>query len=213
MTNYPMKNDQIKRLLPLALTTIFCVSLVVIRYLMTGRIAFLFLVWNLFLAWIPLMISSGLKDLKHGAFIWLIPWLLFLPNAPYILTDLLHLRPRPLSPYWFDLLILTSSAITGLMLGLTSLMQVEKLFRSQFPSWISSLSIFGICLLTGFGIYLGRFQRWNSWDLITHPLRLFEDAFSLIIQVEPLGFTISFGLFITLAYAGFRGTGNRRQLN
>ncbi|MFK7970794.1 MAG: DUF1361 domain-containing protein [Bacteroidia bacterium] len=189
-----------KRLFPLILASAFCVSLVAIRCYLTGHATFLFLVWNLFLAWIPLIISSGVKSLKGGGFIWLIPWLLFLPNAPYILTDLLHLRPRPASPYWFDLIILTSSAITGLMIGITSLMQVEKLIRSQLPSWFTHLSVLGICLLTGFGIYLGRFQRWNSWDLISHPLRLLRDAASLLTQIEPMSFTLTFGLFIALIY-------------
>ena len=199
-------HNPLKRLLPLILATAFCVSLVAIRCYSTGQATFLFLVWNLFLAWIPLLISSGLTTLRKGAIFWLVPWLLFLPNAPYILTDLLHLRPRSFSPYWFDLLILTSSAVTGLMLGLASLMQVDKLLRSHFPNWFSRLSVLAICLLTGFGIYLGRFQRWNSWDLISRPFDLLRDSASLITQAEPLGFTLSFGLFIALAYAGFSNT-------
>ncbi|MEZ4686724.1 MAG: DUF1361 domain-containing protein [Bacteroidia bacterium] len=184
----------------LAFATAFCLTLIAIRCYISGQVLFLFLVWNLFLAWIPLLISSGLKTLKNGAFFWLIPWLLFLPNAPYIITDLFHLRPRPEVPYWFDLLILSASAITGLMLGLRSLMQVDRLFRSQLPSWFSSLMVLGICLLTGFGIYLGRFQRWNSWDLATRPVDLLGDSLSLLTQAEPLGFTLGFGLFFAMVY-------------
>jgi uncharacterized membrane protein len=187
----------------LIIATAFCVTLIAIRCYTSGHMTFLFLVWNLFLAWIPFLISSGLKTLKHGAFLWLVPWLLFLPNAPYIITDLFHLRPRPDAPYWLDLLILSASAITGLMLGLKSLMQVERLLRMEVPLWFSRLSILGICLLTSFGMYLGRFQRWNSWDLATRPVDLLKDSLSLLTQTEPLGFTLGFGLFLAMAYAVF----------
>lgn len=192
-----------KKKLPiwLMLATAFCILLVVGRCVYAGKLAFLFLVWNLFLAWIPLIISTGLRDFRHGAWLWLVPWMLFLPNAPYILTDFVHLRPRPEAiPYWYDILTLSASSITGLLIGLTSLMQVEKLFRKHVPRLIVHIFITGVCLLTGFGIYLGRYQRWNSWDVVSHPFDLLRDSFQLLLQPEPLLFTCGFGIFFLLMY-------------
>jgi uncharacterized membrane protein len=166
----------------LAMFTAYCISLVALRYVWTGRGAFTFLGWNLFLAWMPVFFSSMAEVIlpKRRSFIlgalFFVPWLLFLPNAPYIVTDLVHLRPRPGVPYWYDILLMTSFAFNGLLLGFYSMKQMHTLLAERFrPSYawlIMALASVG----AAYGIYLGRVLRWNSWDILRHPLRLVFDC-------------------------------------
>ncbi|MCB9081273.1 MAG: DUF1361 domain-containing protein [Lewinellaceae bacterium] len=146
---------------------------------------FLFLIWNLFLAWIPVWFSSRLTArqpglLSLGLFM---GWLVFLPNAPYLLTDLIHLRERPPIPLWFDGILFFSFAWTGLALGLWSLLRVEQQLRIWWPQHRRSYT--GLWLfLAGLGVFCGRFLRWNSWELITNPRGLLSDAVQLLTHWE-----------------------------
>jgi uncharacterized membrane protein len=163
------------------LTASICFSgaLVAIRVLHTHSTVFLFLVWNLFLAYIPYAISTlatmrpnWSRRLKLiAAFI----WLLFLPNAFYILTDLYHLydRRHPAVPEWFDLAMIFSCAWNGLLLGILSLRQMEKLFN---------LPVYPIMALNALGIYVGRYLRYNSWDILSNPFELIADITDMIIH-------------------------------
>ncbi|MEM6964643.1 MAG: DUF1361 domain-containing protein [Bacteroidota bacterium] len=171
-----------------------------------GEKTFLFLIWNLFLAWIPYGISILLPWL-HGKWrskllvaLVLFCWLLFFPNAPYILTDLLHLRQRLGIPLWYDLMLFLSFAWTGLILGYLSLLEVqvflERFVSSTFSNVISVVAIF----LCGFGIYLGRVQRWNSWDIITEPFSLFTDILHLLANPQTLGLAAVISVFLLLGY-------------
>ncbi len=140
-----------------------------------GAPTFLFLVWNLFLAWIPYWIALSIDGVfektksKILSVTLLGLWLLFFPNAPYIITDLLHLKSRFPVPHWYDMMLIFSFAWTGLALGLLSLYEVqlflEKHFKANWAWLFSTTSI----ALAGFGIFIGRFQRWNSWDVFTQP--------------------------------------------
>lgn len=157
----------------------FCLALLAWRLEWSGRTSFYFLSWNLLLALAPLFfawVAMLISDLgwKHLALFMLLPWLLFLPNAPYILTDLLHLKARAPVPLWFDLTMLLAFALTGLMLGYLSMVCVEQvLLRVMKRPWV--MAIHGLVLfLCGFGIYLGRFLRWNSWEVATRPNALFR---------------------------------------
>ena len=163
--------------------SIFCLSLTAFRCYWSGNITYLFLVWNLFLAFTPWCLSNILvhrfqsRSSSFSLFPWVILgfWLLFFPNAPYILTDLFHLTKRIRVPFWFDLSLLLSYALTGLMFGLISLLHVDAWLRGRQPSWMVSFLIVGVLFLSGFGIYLGRYQRWNSWDLASNPMALLYD--------------------------------------
>jgi uncharacterized membrane protein len=103
-------------------------------------------------------------------------WLLFLPNAPYIITDLLHLRINTEVPVWYDSLLVFCYAMAGLQAGLFSLYLVQKMITRLYSAYISQLAVAGFVLLSSYGVYLGRFQRWNSWDLFTKPHRLLIDS-------------------------------------
>ncbi len=175
-----------------------------------GTTGFLFLVWNLFLAWIPywISISIGPAYKHYGSKIiiacLLVTWLLFFPNAPYILTDLLHLRSRAPIPKWYDMMLIASFAWTGLILGLLSLYEVQLFLKKQIGNilaWTISITSIFLC---GFGIYVGRFLRWNSWDIITHPISLLSQVSDVILNPgiygNTVGISIVLGMFLLLAY-------------
>lgn len=133
--------------------------------------------WNLFLAVIPLMWSAAFqaatarkRSLLAAIFFFL--WLLFLPNAPYLLTDVLHLKPGADVPLWYLLAVLLSCAGTGTLLGYFSLLTVHAVVEEEYGRRAGWTVAAGSLLLCGFGIYLGRFLHLNSWDVFVHPLRL-----------------------------------------
>jgi len=171
--------------LSLALASCAGVALVIARSIASHRFAYLNLVWNLLLAWLPLVFAIFAARLRSSrlcflAFAFL--WLLFLPNSPYLVTDLVHLKPRPPVPFWFDILLVQSFVLTGLLLGFLSLYLMHRLVSRSCGwriGWVFTLVMIG---LTGFGIYLGRFEHWNSWDLFTSPFALSSDIFNLLIH-------------------------------
>jgi uncharacterized membrane protein len=150
------------------------------RILYSGNVGFIFLIWNLFLAIIPLVISYHLLSVGTGKKLEVIGcfllWLLILPNAPYLVTDLIHFGVRSDMPQWFDLALLFSYALCGLLIGVISILfMLQYLHRHTTISkqvWLLPL----ICLLTGFGVYIGRFLRWNSWSILTHPIDLLREC-------------------------------------
>ncbi len=175
---------------------------------MTRGLTFAFLGWNLVLAWVPYLLAlTATAMYRKGKPIWKVVivglvWLLFLPNAPYIVTDLLHLHYRPPVPMWFDVVLIFSAAWTGLMLCFISLREIHKLFELHFrPSWKVHTLMMGILALTGFGVWLGRFHRWNSWDLFTRPNALLTDIMRSLTQMPMLkhSWIISGILFIFLS--------------
>lgn len=141
----------------------------------TGAPVFSFLFWNLFLAWIPYVLAlamTGLDRVRAPGWVLApvgVAWLLFLPNAPYILTDFIHLGAIPGAPRWFDVLLIGSFAATGLLLGLASLLLVHHVVearRGRVAGWVLAI---GSLALSSIGIYLGRFPRFNSWDVLANP--------------------------------------------
>ncbi|MEM1117948.1 MAG: DUF1361 domain-containing protein [Bacteroidota bacterium] len=185
-------------------------ALFLVRVVVTGSWFGLFLGWNLFLAAVPLMASTLLVRLDaRGARLPALlavgaVWLLFLPNAPYILTDLVHLAERPPVPFWYDLGMLLSGAGVGLLSGYLSLADVQGVIarrRGALAGWAASV---GVLFLSAFGIYLGRELRWNSWDVVAAPDALFADILARL--ADPLGhpetvvMTLVFGGMLTLGY-------------
>jgi uncharacterized membrane protein len=169
------ENLRLHRILPaLAVGTGLCLVLEGLREAVYGS-DLRFLLWNLVLAWIPLgpaLLASVLY--RHdGRLLRLVPllavWLLFLPNAPYIVTDVVHLREALAAPRWFDALEIGSFAATGLLLGFVSLVLVHAVLRDRVGSATAARLVAAILVLTGVGVYLGRHLRWNSWDLLTRP--------------------------------------------
>ena len=146
-------------------------------------IPFLFLAWNLCLAWIPWQISLQLSNAGTRVF-WLgfIVWLLFLPNAPYLVTDLMHLRHRAPIPLWYDALLFFLFAVGGWALGCFSLVQMDVNLRQHISAAGTRSVLFAAILLSGLGIYIGRFRRWNSWDALLRPDDLLTDLVHSFMQ-------------------------------
>jgi uncharacterized membrane protein len=192
----------------LTVCTIVCISLSIIRCHVTETRFFLFLNINLFLAFIPLLISSLVikSNLTNKYFLIGIGiiWLLFLPNAPYILTDLIHLKPRKLMPLWFDIAMLSSFGFTGLLYGFASLKHFEDIASRYFTKSSVTLLSMIVLFLCGIGIYLGRFLRWNSWDMLQKPTHILGDLYERIINpIEHTSFlvtTIIIGITLNLLY-------------
>ncbi|MET0499809.1 MAG: DUF1361 domain-containing protein [Steroidobacteraceae bacterium] len=158
----------------------WCCGLIFFRVKRTGSEYFLFLIWNLFLACIPLF-ASRLLQAAHTRripdviqLLLLAVWLVFLPNAPYILTDLIHLEQGPTRLYWYDMAMLLSCGGVGLLLGYSSMFDVHRVVEARFGQRVAWVVATGTLLLSGFGIYLGRALRWNSWDVVTNPRGLFD---------------------------------------
>jgi len=164
--------------------TFVCIGLLVLRIAYSHRTTYSWLMWNLFLAWLPAFSAlvaynfyknqSWLKWLVTPG--WAIVWLIFFPNSLYMVTDLIHLRPQSDAPYWYDLILLVAFAWTGFFLGLVSLSLMQEIIRKVAGSVASWLFALGALALSSFGIYLGRFLRWNSWDVFLNPLRLLGDV-------------------------------------
>ncbi|MDB5276024.1 MAG: hypothetical protein JWR61_979 [Ferruginibacter sp.] len=155
----------------------FITVMLVARVCYSGTLMYLFLLWNLFLAWVPfqlsVLLSSKKVRSKTSAYFILAGWLLFFPNALYIITDLIHLEDVDTDvPVWFDAILIFTSSVAGLILAFASLFKVERFLQQKIKQHLVDRLIVGCLFLGSFGVYLGRFLRWNSWDIVTHPLDL-----------------------------------------
>ena len=194
----------------LGFTSLLCILLLAGRIYFTTRFAFAFLVWNLFLAWIPLYISKQIITLDNQSKSGVITgslffvWLLFFPNAPYVITDLFHLKPVVDVPLWFDLILIISFAWNALMIGFVSLLEIQRFLNRKFSQQLSWSVIISVLILSGFGVFLGRYERWNTWDIIFNPLALFIDIFGTILNPfshpRTIGVTAMFSSFLIVSY-------------
>lgn len=208
MINRLKDSNRLQSTILLFLLSIFCISISLFRYLYTDSRTFLFMNWNLFLAFIPYLLSSGMvlykvKN-KLALTLTIIVWILFFPNSPYILTDLYHLGDNYSAPEWFDLVLILSYAWTGLLYGFLSLFDLE-LFLSRYISKIKIQILTSIFLfISCFGIYLGRFLRWNSWDIASNPSGLIADISDRLISPfshsRTWGLTILMGILLNFIY-------------
>jgi uncharacterized membrane protein len=192
----------------LVVLSLAAVGLLAFRIDRVGESAFVFLRWNLFLAWIPFAVSLGVAAV-HGRdgprpLLWVlgVGWLLFLPNAPYILTDFIYLGRVGGAPLWFDAALIGTFAAAGLALGLASLLVIHHVVEARagrVVGWAVAVSSLVLCTT---GIYLGRFPRFNSWDVVTDPYGLV--AVVLERLADPLGnpFLLRFGVMMSALLLG-----------
>lgn len=197
----------LRALLAAALGGLWCVALLAARVAYSGSLTGAFLLWNLVLAGLPLLAAGayawagtgrggGLQvgfQSATGAL-----WLLLLPNAPYLVTDLIHLTHRPPVPLWFDAALLGSFACVGVLLGVLAVATVHDATTARHgrvAGW--TLAVVSL-LLCGVGIWLGRVLRWNSWDLLVDPLRSVGHLWGLIASgARPHG-----AIALALVYGG-----------
>lgn len=197
-------------LVTVALT--FSVIVLMVRVKLNKSFFYLFLVWNVFLAFIPYAITMYLNTkqnfskLKLG--FWFLVWLAFLPNAPYIVTDLIHIRMGNESLLWLDVLVILSFALSGLLLFYLSILDMQKLIALKFKRIPIAASTFIVLFLCGFGVYLGRFLRYNSWEIISEPQVLISDVFNILISpfqnADAWLFTLGFSGFLIVGYWIFK---------
>ncbi|MBV8518561.1 MAG: DUF1361 domain-containing protein [Acidobacteria bacterium] len=192
--------------LAFAALLVWSLALLGVRMIYSHSFWFLFLIWNLFLAVIPYVAAVAFERtrrvvLQACAFV---VWILFLPNAPYLVTDFIHLRPHAAIPLWYDVLLLMSCAGTGLLLGYASVLLVQNVIARKHGARAGWCVAVVALVLSAYGIYLGRFLRFNSWEALTDPLPLFADiAHQLtnpLSHPKTFAVTLLFGVTLTLGY-------------
>jgi uncharacterized membrane protein len=205
-----------------------CLLMIVLRVAVTGSIRYTFLLWNLFLAWIPYFlaltvgrivvgrrvnadkpIATGIKPI---AVFFALVWLFFYPNAPYILTDFIHViqipvrvePPHPLitenALLWYDIILNSAFAFIGHIIGLISLLVLHRTIRLKYDRQRGWAFAVIATTLGGYGIYLGRFERLNSWDIVRDPVRTLQIAFTNLVNLKAVLVSLCFALFIFLTY-------------
>lgn len=195
------------------LSALFSAGLVLIRILHTGHLTFLSLIWNLFLAWLPYCVSkiiSGFQIFRRSGWIFwsmFVLWILFIPNSFYILTDLFHLEDETndfLVPLWYDLILIVSIAWNGLVMGILSIRQMEKLFFARLNLKTDLIFLFPVMLLNGLGVYIGRYLRYNSWDIFINPFELIRDITLMLLHPmryhDAWGMIFCFTILLMLIY-------------
>ncbi|WP_063795693.1 DUF1361 domain-containing protein [Paenibacillus sp. Soil750] len=181
----------------------------------SGNRPYLFIFWDTFLAWVPVGIAVILDLLfsytrkKMRALILMLigaSWFFFFPNAPYLVTDLLHVFARysfdPAKRFWADIVFwqhlftIFTIAMLGLLLGSISLFSVQNLVRISFGVIASWIFVIFVLLLSSFGIYIGRFVRWNSWDVIMRPGYILKELFIMLTDTSKLSHIFTFCKFM-----------------
>ncbi|MEO9511703.1 MAG: DUF1361 domain-containing protein [Flavobacteriaceae bacterium] len=194
----------------LLLSLLFATTLVLIRALITGSSFYGFLIWNLFLAALPYILTQivfwypfkGIKN--YTRLLLFLIWLVLIPNAPYIITDLIHLHNDYSFWKWLDLFIVFVFAFNGLILGILSLIDVFKFLCFHLKERWALFTIFSICMISGYGIYVGRFLRFNSWDIVLKPHLLSREILLSLGHTKVWLMTLAFGLFFWMVFSLLR---------
>jgi uncharacterized membrane protein len=187
-----------------------CIVLVVARVAYTESGRHLGLIWNLFLAWIPFILSyfaysiAGKRNWLYLVFpITAFLWLIFYPNAPYMLTDLQDLARRSGgAPLWYDVIIVVWCSWTGMLLGVISLYLMQELVVRRFGRVIGWIFVFVISGLSSFGIYIGRFVRLNSWDILQNPTETAMEILGVVVDpsMRLAAFTLLYTFFFIFIF-------------
>lgn len=197
----------------LVLASALAYALLTVRVVRLDNRGYIWFAWNLILAWVPYLASlwAARLALASEARLWrFLPaaglWLAFLPNAPYLITDFMHIRARPEMPwlFWYDMIMMAIFAWTGCILGAVSLSVMQRIvarFWGRAIGWCFVLLAAGLC---GVGIYLGRFERWNSWDLLLNPRSVARDLVGPLLDptahLRPLAMSALFAAFFLISY-------------
>jgi uncharacterized membrane protein len=197
----------------LAILSLFVVALIGVRIVYTRSPEHLAIAWNLLLAWIPFALALVVYERAQAGrarpplFAVAFLWLLFLPNAPYIVTDLKHIGAGGDVPVLYDVVLLSAAAWTGLLLGLASLFLVHGVARRLIGAVNAWAFVVGVLALSSFGIYLGRFQRWNSWDVFVRPGSLLGQIAGGVLHPlshpRPIALTVLLTSFLLVSYLVF----------
>ena len=205
----------------LTIASVICVDLVMARMAYSDSSRYTSLVWNLMLAWIPFLLAyvAYVLSWRQAVMYVTIPifaflWLIFFPNAPYILTDLQHLSQDITKvPLWYDVILLIWFSWTGMLLGVVSLNLMQEIIRRQLGRAVSWGFVFAVAALSGVGLYVGRFIRLNSWDLLQNPRLAATNVFDWLSDpsLRSVGFISLYTLFFMFVYLTLHAFGRILQ--
>jgi uncharacterized membrane protein len=172
----------------LVMSVLFSVALIMGRIAYTGMLTYVFLIWNIFLGALPYFITRtiaknpGLISSRIKFLLVFLLWLFWVPNSFYIITDLFHLGSTPTMPRWYDLALILSCAWNGLLLGVLSVRQMEKIFTAYAPKISGWWFIAPVMFLNAWGVYIGRFLRFNTWDILSNPFGLMAEILQMLVH-------------------------------
>lgn len=201
-----------KLLATLMASSLVSVLLLVVRMIVGGNTKFVFMIWNLFLAWLPVVFALAFRYnlVKHRLLSWqnlglLFLWLGFLPNSFYLMSDLIHLQSSGEASVLYDVAMMMSFIINGLILGYISVYIIHVQLIKKLSYW-GMLGFLGVVFMAcGFAIYLGRFLRWNTWDLIINPFGIIVDlserVVSPVLHIQTYIVTGVFFILLSSTYA------------
>jgi uncharacterized membrane protein len=197
----------------LFIASVVSVALALFRMRHSGTLHYGNLLWNLILAWMPLIFAllAYVSTISRKPLLYIVMlgcalvWLLFFPNAPYIITDFQYLNSVVSSvPVWYDVILLVWFAWTGLILGIVSLYLMQEVVKRVFGNALSWLFVLVSIGLGSYGVYLGRFDRWNSWDAFANPKSFILDFLETfrhpLGNIYLLGFTLLYASFFLFNY-------------
>lgn len=223
MKNIWTASGRLLQLIVLAFASL--VMLLIVRFILAGKLLQGYLLWNLALAVVPAIISWGVY--KHSSHYenreWhrviniagFVAWLIFYPNAPYVFTDFIHVINRSNLGYvaapwlsrldllWFDIILNAAFAFVGHFMGLLSMYFMQTTIRKLYGRNLSWFAMLPAILLSGIGIHLGRFSRYNSWDMVFHPIDTFKAILKIFTMPSALLFSLAFSFFIAITYVMF----------
>lgn len=196
-----MKNSIAQKSAYILLLSCMAIALLAVRVYFTGSIKFAFLIWNLFLAWIQLLATIFIyrfRPQNKSLLVLYFIWLLFFPNAIYILTDFIHLNSNYSFQSWIDLTVLLLFAMSGFFASIISLSAMQQyIVRHSKYHFLAGLHLMIVCIASGYGVYLGRFLRFNSWDMLHHPMTIIYITLQRV--AHPMAHLRTF--FITLFFS------------
>jgi uncharacterized membrane protein len=187
--------------------SLFATGLSIYRVYYTHTLDFIFLNWNLFLAFMPMLFALWLQKKQNNSW-WMFGilfslWLLFFPNAPYVLTDLKYLNRYGTKfqiPYWFDVVMLCSFALSSLLIGFYSAEITFSALKKRLSLWLAVCMMIFSYMISGYGVYVGRFERFNSWDIIAAPFSLFENVLDVLLHPFQNSYSIKLSLLFGLLF-------------
>lgn len=199
-----MNNVIKKLLLQLWPWVVLAVGMSLARMLIADDARYMWMNWNLFLGLLPIifawLFTVARNKILRG--LWFVIWLLFLPNAIYKVTDFIHIQTSTnLDLLWYDGMMLFAYALAGVMVSAYTTIAIVRVISDKRPQrlvWYGLISI-----LSAFGIYLGRYIRWNTWDIVTRPLDLFANIFEVLgTQINQPVFYLTMIFFTLLSFIG-----------
>ena len=191
---------------------VFIGTMILARIVISGELRFIFLIWNLFLAWIPFIVSAQFKIMQVKLW-WMqilicLVWFIFFPNALYIVTDLIHLDAQSKVPKWYDAVLLFTAATVSLIMAFISLFRAEAFLLYRFNERVVNGIMLAVLFFASFGVYLGRFLRWNSWDIISQPAGLFISVIERLLfplqHLHTWGITVLYTILFYLLYMAIK---------